>query len=102
MHIKLTAGEMAKAIAEAIADATGEHCEASSDASGSVITLDDNTIIARITPLFDAMDVMPLDGPSHLKISSDAKTVDDLREIALQIDKAISHVLAAAVAAAKH
>ena len=101
MHIKLTAGEMAKAIAEAIADATGEHCEASSDASGSVITLDD-TIIARITPLFDAMDVMPLDGPSHLKIPSDAKTVDDLREIALQIDKAISHVLAAAVAAAKH
>lgn len=84
---------------KATEEATGEYCEAST--TGSVITLHD-TMIARITPLFSVMDVTPLDGPFRCEIPLEAKTVDELREIAHAIDKAASHILAAAVAAAKH
>ena len=104
MNIEFTSEEMAKAIAKEVEEATGEYCEAFSDTTGSVITLHD-TMIARVTPLFDVMDVAPLDGPFRCEITEiplEAKTVDELREIAHAIDEAASHVLAAAVAAAKH
>lgn len=104
MNIEFTSKEVAKAIAKNIEEATGEYCEAFSNATGSIITLHD-TMIARITPLFGAMDVAPLDGPFRCEITEiplEAKTVNELREIAHAIDEAASHVLSAAVAAAKH
>ena len=104
MNIEFTSKEMAEAIAKNIEEATGEYCESFSNATGSVITLHD-TVIARITTLFSVMDVAPLDGPFRCEITEiplEAKTVDELREIAHAIDEAASHVLSAAVAAAKH
>lgn len=104
MHIELTGEEVAKVIAEQIEEATGEFCEASSNATGPVITQRD-TMIARITPLFNVMDVAPFDGPFRGEITEiqlEAETVNGLREIGHAIDEAASHVLAAAVAAAKH
>lgn len=104
MNIELTGEEVAKVIAEQIEEATGECCEAFSNATGSVITLHD-TMIARITPLFSVMDVTPLDGPFRREITEiplEASSVSGLREIAHAIDEAASHVLAAAVATAKH
>lgn len=104
MHIEFTSKEIAEAIAEEIEEATGECCEASSNATGSVVTLHD-TMIARITPLFSVMDVAPLEGPFRCEITEiplGAETVNGLREIGHAIDKAALHVLAAAVATAKH
>lgn len=104
MNIEFTSKEVAEAIARNIEEATGECCEAFSNATGSVIALHD-TMIARITPLFSVMDAVPLDGPFRREITEiplEAKTVDELREIAHAIDEAASHVLAAAVAAIKH
>lgn len=104
MHIEFASKEVAEAIAEEIKEATGECCEAISNATGSVLTLHD-TMIARITPLSDAMDVAPLDGPFRCEITKiplEAETVNELREIGHAIDKAALHVLAAAVATAKH
>lgn len=104
MNIEFTSKEIAEAIAERIKEVTGERCEAFSNATGSVITLHD-TMIARITPLFSIMNVVPLDGPFRREITEiplEAKTVNELREIAHAIDEAISHVLSAAADAAKH
>lgn len=104
MNIKLTSKETAKAIAKDIEEATGEHCETFSNATGSIIT-QHNTIIARIIPLFNVMDVAPLDGPFRdeiTKIPSEAKTINELRKIAHAIDEAATHVLSAATATTKH
>lgn len=104
MNIEFSSKEVAEAIAERIEEVTGERCEAFSNATGSVIALHD-TMIARITPLSDVMDVAPLSGPFRREITEipmEAKSVSELMEIAPAIDEAISHVLAAAVATAKH
>lgn len=104
MNIELTGEEVTKAIAEQIEEATGECCEAYSNATGLVIALHD-TMIARITPLFSVMDVTPLDGPFRREITEiplEASSVGGLREIVHAIDEAASHVLAAAAATAKH
>ena len=95
---------MQKAIAEQIEQATGEDCEAYSNATGSVIILH-TTVIARITTLFSVMDVAPASGPflgDITEIPLEARSVDGLREIGHAIDEAASHVLAAAVYAIKH
>lgn len=95
---------MAKAIADAVEQATGEYCEAFYNVTGSVIALHD-TMIARITPLSSVVDVAPLDGPFRCEITEipmEASTVSGLMEIAHAIDEATSHVLAAAVTAQKH
>ena len=102
MYIEITSKEVAEAIAERIEEATGECCEAFSNATGSVITLR-GTMIARITPLFSVIDVAPLSGPFRREITEipmEANSVRGVREIAHAIDEAISHVLAAAVATA--
>lgn len=104
MNIEITSKDVAKVIAQQVEEATGDHCEALSDATGSVVALHDTTI-ARITPLSSVMDVAPLDGPFRretTEIPLEASSVDELREIAHAIDKAASHVLAAAAAANKH
>lgn len=104
MRIEFTGKEVAEAIAEEIEEATGERCEAFSNATGSVVTLHD-TMIARITPLSSVMDVAPLEGPFRREITEiplEAETVDGLREIGHAIDKAALHVPAAAAATAKH
>lgn len=95
---------MAKAIAQQVEEATGEYCEAFSNTTGSIIALHD-TMTARITPLFSVMDVAPLDGPFRcetIETPLEARSVNELREIAHAIDEAASHVPAAAVAASKH
>lgn len=104
MNIEIKSKDVAKAIADAVEQATGEYCEAFSNATGSVVALHD-TMIARITPLFSVVDVAPLDGPFRCEITEipmEASTVSGLMEIAHAIDEAASHVLAAAVAAIKH
>lgn len=104
MNIEITSKDVAEAIAKQVEEATGEYCDAFSNATGSVIAMHD-TMIARITPLFSVMDVAPFDGPFRCEtteIPLEARSVDGLREIAHAIDEATSHVLAAAVAATKH
>lgn len=102
--MKIEIKDVAKTIAKKIEEATGEHCEACSNGTGSVIALHD-TMIARITPLPSVMDVAPLDGPFYretTEIPLEARTVGELMDIAPAIDEATLHVLAAAAAAQKH
>lgn len=49
MNIEIKSKDVAKAIADAVEQATGEYCETFSNATGSVVALHD-TMIARITP----------------------------------------------------
>lgn len=104
MNIEITSKDVAKVIAQQIEQTTGENCEAFSNPVGSAVIMH-NTMIARITPLFNVVDVAPLDGPFRCEITEipmEASTVSGLMEIAHAIDEATLHVLAAAVAAIKH
>lgn len=104
MNIEITSKDVAKTIAQQIEQATGENCEASSNPVGTVVIMH-TTMLARITPLFSVVNVAPTAGPfvgEITEIPSEARSVNDLREIAHAIDEAASHVLAAAVTAQKH
>lgn len=104
MNIQITSKDVAKAIAQQVEQAISENCEAFSSSVGSVVILR-TTMIARITPLFSAMDVAPTDGPFRGEITEvplEARSVSELMEIAHAIDEAALHATAAAVAAARH
>ena len=75
MHITITGEEVAKAIASEIEQATGTHCEAFSNDTGSVVIYDNIAAIARVTPLFSVIDVAPLCGPFRCEITEVPLTV---------------------------
>ena len=100
MEVSLKSKEVAKTIAAQVEQSTGLDCEAYSNEVGSVVVFHHTTVIARITPLFDIMDVTPVGGTFDGEITEvplGARTVDGLREMARSIDEAAAHVLSAAM-----
>lgn len=101
MDIEITAKEAAKAIADGVEAATGLMCEAyTSDLGDAVVMCNRTHAIARITPLFSVMDVTPTAGPfvdDTAEIPLEIRSVDELREAAHAIDKAIAHAIGAAL-----
>lgn len=100
MEVKLTGKEVADTIAAQVEQATGLDCEAYPNETGSVIMFRHTTVIARITPPSDIMDVTPVGGTfdgENTEVPLEARTVDGLREMAHSIDEAASHALSAAM-----
>lgn len=91
---------MAKSIATEIGMATGMACEVFSNDTGSVIIYDHTKTIARVTPLFDVIDVAPLCGPfvGHITdVPLAVQSFDDMNEAAHALNEATSHALNAAL-----
>lgn len=100
MEVTLTSKEVAETIAAQVEQSTGLDCEAHSNEVGSVVVFRTGAVIARITPLFNVMDVTPVGGlfdGENTEVPLETRTVDGLREMACSIDKAASHVLNAAM-----
>jgi hypothetical protein len=100
MEVQIKSKEVAQAIAAQIERVTGVDCESYSSPVGSVIVLNDTTVIARITPLFSVMDITPVGGlfdGETATIPLKAETIDDIKEIAHAYDEAAAHVISAAV-----
>ena len=98
MHI--TSEEAAKVIAEAVKQTTGTDCEAHTDDINTVITYNHTKTIAQVTTLFGVVAVTPSRGlfvGEVTTIPMEARTIDDIREIARALDTATSHVLNAAL-----
>lgn len=75
-------------------------CEVFTNETGSVIIYDHTKAIARVTPLFDVIDVAPLCGPfvGHITdVPLAVSTFNDMKEAASALDTATSHVLNAAL-----
>lgn len=100
MEVSLKSKEVAETIAAQVEQATGLDCEAFANKTGPVIMFRTGAVIARITPLFSAMDVTPVGGTfdgENVEVPLEARTVDGLRKMVRSIDKAASHVLSAAM-----
>lgn len=100
MHITITGKDVAKSIATEIGMATGMACEVFTNETGSVIIFDHTKAIARVTPLFDVIDVAPLCGPfvGHITdVLLAVSTFDDMKKAASALDEATSHILNAAL-----
>jgi len=100
MNITITGDDVAKSIAAEIEQATGTHCEAFANDTGSVVIYDNIAAIARVTPLSSVIDVAPLCGPFRCEITEvplAVQTFNDMREAARALDTATSHVLNAAL-----
>lgn len=100
MEVTLTSKEVAETIAAQVEQSTGLDCEAYSNEVGSVVVFRTGAVIARITPLFNVMDVTPVGGlfdGENTEVPLETRTVDGLREMARSIDEAASHVLNAAM-----
>lgn len=100
MNITITDKDVAKSIATEIGKATGMACEVFTNETGSVIIYDHTKAVARVTPLFDVIDVAPLCGPfvSHITdVPLAVSTFNDMKETAHALDDATSHVLNAAL-----
>ena len=100
MHITITGKDVAKSIATEIGKTTGMACEVFTNETGSVIIYDHTKAIARVTPLFDVIDVAPLCGPfvGHITdVPLAVSTFSDMKEAGRALDTATSHVLNAAL-----
>ena len=100
MNITIKSKDVTELIVAEVECATGKDCEVFTNETGSVVIYDHTEAIARVTPLFDVIDVAPLRGSFVGEITDipfEAETVGGLREIAHALDKATSHVLNAAL-----
>lgn len=100
MHITITGKDVAESIATEIGKTTGMACEVFTNKTSSVIIYDHTKAVARVTPLFDVIDVAPLCGPfvGHITdVPLAVSTFDDMREAASALDMATSHILNAAL-----
>lgn len=105
MDINMTAQEIADTIAQAVTEATSLRCETFTDGCGNAVIIADYThLVARIIPDYQRIQVVA--APFGLEavvtdIPSKATSLSGMREIAAQLDDAIAHVTAAAVAASR-
>lgn len=100
MHITITGKDVAESIATEIGMTTGRACEVFTNKTGSVIIYDHTKAVARVTPLFDVIDVAPLCGPFVGDITDvplAVSTFKGMKEAASALDTATSHVLNAAL-----
>lgn len=101
MEVKINSKEIAEAIATKVEQVTGLDCEAYANQAGSVVVYNHTRVIARITPLFSAVDVVPVGGVFDgelVEIPTEARTFYGLKEIAAMMDEANMRVTSAAVA----
>lgn len=103
--INVTVGEIANTIADEVMEATGLRCETFANDYGNAVIISDYTnLIARIVPDCDGIQVVaaPLDLEAVVtSIPSKATSLNGMRELTAQLDDAIAHVTAAAVAAVR-
>lgn len=100
MEVKTNSKEVAEAIATKVEQVTGLDCEAFANETGSVVIYDHTQVIARITPLFDVMDVTPVGGlfdGETVCIPLKAETIHGVKELAETYDEATMRVMSAAV-----
>lgn len=105
MEINMTAREIADAIAKAVTEATSLRCEAFTNDHGNAVIISDYThLVARIIPDYGNIQVAaaPFDPKAVvISIPDKATSISGMQEVATQLDDAIAHVTAAAVAAAR-
>lgn len=103
MDTNTTVKEIADAIADEVTEATSLRCETfTSDYGNAVIVSDYTHLIARIVPDYKGIRVVaaPFDLDAVVtSIPSKATSLSDMRKLTAQLDDAIAHVTAAAVAA---
>lgn len=100
MEVTFESNEIAEAIAMKVEQVTGLDCEAYDNKTGSVVVYNSKRVIARITPLFSVIYVAPVGGlfdGEIVEIPTEARTVNDLREIAAAMDEANIRAISAAV-----
>lgn len=100
MEVKINSKEIAAAIATKVEQVTGLDCETFANDTSAVIVLNHTKVIARITPLFSAVDVAPVGGAfdgEPVEIPTEARTVNGVKEIAAAMDEANMRVTSAAV-----
>ena len=100
MDVTITSKEVAESIATQVGDATGKDCGVYTNEVSALI-VHHNRVVARITPLFGVMAVVPVGGEFAGIITEmplQAKTLGDLEEVTRAMKKATAHVLSAAMA----
>ena len=100
MELTIKSKEVAEAIAVNVEQATSKDCEAFTNEVCSVVVYKQTQVIARITSMFSVLDVEPIGGlfsGEVIEIPREARTLSGIQEIAHDMDKAISHVLNAAI-----
>ena len=100
MEVTFKSKEVAEAIASKVEAVTGRDCEAYDSQMGSVVIYDRTTVIARLTPQLAVIDVEPVGGlfdGEIVEIPTEARTVNDLREIAAALDEANMRAISSAV-----
>lgn len=100
MEVKINSEEIAEAIATKVEQVTGLDCEAFANQIGSIVVYNRTQVIARITTLFNAVDVVPVGGAfdgEPVEIPTEARTFYGLKEIAAIMDEANVRVISAAV-----
>lgn len=99
MKVTIESMEVAEVIAVEVKQATGKDCEARPTPVGSEVIYDLHTVIARITPLSDVIDVEPLGGAFNgeiTEIRKEARTLSGVRDISSAMSQATLHALSAA------
>lgn len=100
MEVKINSREVAEAIAAKVEQVTGLDCEVFTHLDGAVIVYDRTKVIARITPLFSVVDVVPVGGVfdgETVCIPLKAETIYGLKELAETYEEAAMRVISAAV-----
>lgn len=101
MEIKINSKEIAEAIATKVEQVTGLDCEAYTNQTGSIVVYNHTRVIARITPIINVVDVVPVGGVfdgETVCIPLKAETIYGLRELTETYDEAAMRVTSAAVA----
>lgn len=104
MDINTTAKAIADIIADEVTEATSLRCETfASDYGYALIVANYIHLVARIVPDYKSYQVVaapcdPEEG-TVISIPTEATSLSGVRELATQLDDAIAHVTAAAVAA---
>lgn len=106
MDINMTAREIADTIAKAVTETTSLRCETFTDRYGNAVIISDYThLVARIVPFYKSIQVVAapfgLEAAVTSIIPDKATSLSGVRELATQLDDAIAHVIAAAVAASR-
>ena len=100
MELKIESTEVAETIAARVESTTGKDCEAITNAIGESVIRHLTTAIARVTPAYSCVHVMPFGGTfdgETVSVPLEAETLDGLREIPNALDRATSYVISAAM-----
>ena len=98
MELKIDTNEVAETIAARVEGMTGKGCEVFTNAIGESVICHLTTVIARITPVYGCVYVIPFGGTFDGEVASvplEAETLGSLREIPNALDKATSYVTSA-------